>query len=142
MTTLAPRTKILLIGNNQPVADSIVAVLAATTDGSFDVQCVRQLSEGLDRLNEKGIDAILLDLALPDSQGIESFDKLFTAAPDVPILILGGNVPEGIAKLAVGAVNKIISCLIISSIPCHGPCATQSYAAPSKMPGTWKKSAR
>src|SRR3984893_6769558 len=102
MTTLAPRTKILLIGNNQPVADSVVAVLAATTDGSFDVQCVRQLSEGLDRLNEKGIDAILLDLALPDSQGIESFDRLFTAAPDVPILILGGNVPEGIAKLAVG----------------------------------------
>jgi diguanylate cyclase (GGDEF)-like protein/PAS domain S-box-containing protein len=102
MTTLAPRTKILLIGNNQPVADSIVAVLAATTEGSFDVQCVRQLSEGLDRLNEKGIDAILLDLALPDSQGIDSFDKLFTAAPDVPILILGGNVPEGIAKLAVG----------------------------------------
>jgi diguanylate cyclase (GGDEF)-like protein/PAS domain S-box-containing protein len=41
-------------------------------------------------------------LALPDSQGIETFDKLFTAYPDIPILILGGNVPEALAKLAVG----------------------------------------
>jgi len=102
MTTPASRTKILLIENDPGTADSIRSALTATAEGLFDVEWVRQLSEGLDRLSKKGIAAVLLELALPDSQGIETFDKLFTAHPDVPILILGGNVPEGLAKLAVG----------------------------------------
>src|ERR1700736_6422345 len=94
--------KILLIDNDPAAADRILAALAAAGSGSFDVEWVRQLSAGLERLSKKGIAAVLLELALPDSQGIETFDKLFTAYPDIPILILGGNVPEALAKLAVG----------------------------------------
>ena len=55
-----------------------------TGSSSFDVEWVRQLSEGLARLSQGGIDAVLLELSLPDSHGIETFDKLFSAAPDVP----------------------------------------------------------
>src|SRR5882724_1229352 len=92
--------QILLIENN-PAADKIRAALAAAGSGSFDVEWVRQLSEGLERLSKKGIDAVLLELSLPDSHGIETFDKLFTVVPDVPILILG-NGNEALAKEAVG----------------------------------------
>jgi diguanylate cyclase (GGDEF)-like protein/PAS domain S-box-containing protein len=102
MIVPAPCTKILLIENDPAAAESICAVLAASGDNVFEVVWVRQLSEGLDHLSKKGIAAVLLELALPDSQGIETFDKLFTAYPDIPILILGGNVPEALAKLAVG----------------------------------------
>jgi diguanylate cyclase (GGDEF)-like protein/PAS domain S-box-containing protein len=102
MTTPAGRTKILLIENDPTTADSIRTALTATADGSFNVEWVRQLSEGLDCLSKKGIAAVVLALTLPDSHGIETFDKLFAAAPDVPILILGGNVPEALAKEAVG----------------------------------------
>jgi diguanylate cyclase (GGDEF)-like protein/PAS domain S-box-containing protein len=102
MTTPAPRTKILLIENDPAAADSIRAALAAPGSGSFDVECVDRLSDGLERLSKKGIAAVLLELTLPDSQGIETFDKLFAAVPEVPILILGGNVPEVLAKEAVG----------------------------------------
>src|SRR5882724_12310438 len=70
--------------------------------GSFDVQWVQLLSDGLERLSKRGIAAVLLELCLPDSEGIKTFDKLFTAAPDVPILILGGNANEALAKEAVG----------------------------------------
>src|SRR6202521_4333152 len=94
--------KILLVENDPAAADEIRAALAEASGGSFDVECVRQLSEGLTRLNKGGIDAVLLELSLPDSHGIETFDKLFTAAPDVPILILGGNANEALAKQAVG----------------------------------------
>jgi CheY-like chemotaxis protein len=102
MTTPILPPKILLIENDPVTADEICAALAGAGNGSFDVECVRQLSEGLARLSKKGIAAILLELSLPDSHGIETFDKLFTAAPDVPILILGGNVNEALAKEAVG----------------------------------------
>ncbi len=102
MTTPAPRTKILLIENDPATADAIRAALAAPDTGSFDVECVQRLSDGVERLREKGIAAVLLELTLPDSHGIETFDKLYAAAPDIPILILGGNVPEILAKEAVG----------------------------------------
>src|ERR1700686_3871005 len=94
--------KILLMESDPVATNAIRAALAAPGIGSFDVECVRQLFEGLERLSKRGIAAVLLALSLPDSQGIETFDKVFTAAPDVPILILGGNVPEALVKEAVG----------------------------------------
>jgi|SRR5882724_10025418 len=90
-----------MIETDQGAADAIQAALANSRTGSFDVERVRQLSEGLERLSKKGIAAVLLNLSLPDSQGIETFDKLFTSAPDVPILILGGHLNEELAKQAV-----------------------------------------
>src|ERR1700730_8335872 len=92
MTTSILCQKILLIENDPAVANAIRVALVTPSNGSFDVERVCQLSEGLERLSKKGIAAVLLELDLPDSHGIETFDKLFAVAPDVPILILGGNV--------------------------------------------------
>jgi CheY-like chemotaxis protein len=102
MTAPILPAKILQIENDPATADQIRAALAGAGNGSFDVEWVCQLSVGLARLSKKEIAAILLELSWPDSHGIETFDKLFTAAPDVPILILGGNVNEALAKEAVG----------------------------------------
>jgi diguanylate cyclase (GGDEF)-like protein/PAS domain S-box-containing protein len=101
MTSPVLPSTILLIETDQGAADAIQAALANSRTGSFDVERVRELSEGLERLSKKGIAAVLLNLSLPDSQGIETFDKLFTAAPDVPILILGGHLNEDLARQAV-----------------------------------------
>ena len=102
--------KILLIESDPAGADRICAALAETSSGSFDVDWVRQLSEGLARLSKGGIDAVLLELSLPDSHGIETFDRLFAVAPDVPILILG-NGNEALAKEAVahGAQDYLLA---------------------------------
>lgn len=101
MTASIPRSVILLIENDPAAANAIQAALAGSNSGPFDMEWVRQLSEGLGRLRKKGIAAVLLELSLPDSRGIKTFDKLYTAAPDVPILILGRNVHEALAKQAV-----------------------------------------
>src|SRR5438132_1247623 len=101
MTTPILHPTILLIESDPTAADKIRAALAAAGGGSFEVEWVRQLSEGLERLSKGGINAVLLELSLPDSHGIETFDKLFSAAPDVPILVLG-NGNEALAKEAVG----------------------------------------
>src|SRR4029077_5918224 len=94
--------KILLIENDPVAAEEICPALAAVDAGSFDLQWVRQLSDAFRVLEKKNIAAVLLELSLPDSQGIETFDRLFTAAPDVPILVLGGDENEELAKEAVG----------------------------------------
>jgi diguanylate cyclase (GGDEF)-like protein/PAS domain S-box-containing protein len=102
MTTPILPQKILLVDNDPAAADEIRATLATAGRGLFEVEWVRQLSAGLTRLNKGGIDAVLLDLSLPGTHGIETFDKLCIGAPDVPILILGGNANEALAKQAVG----------------------------------------
>jgi len=102
MTTAILPAKILLVENDPGAADKIRAALAAAGGGSFELEWVRQLSEGLERLSKRGIAAVLLKLSLPDSRGMESFDRLFAAAPDVPILILVGSGSEALAKQAVG----------------------------------------
>jgi diguanylate cyclase (GGDEF)-like protein/PAS domain S-box-containing protein len=94
--------KILLIENNSAAADKIRETLAAAGAGSFAVEWVRGLSGGLENLRKGEIAAVLLALSLADSQGIETFDKVFAVAPDVPILILAGNANEVLAKQAVG----------------------------------------
>jgi diguanylate cyclase (GGDEF)-like protein/PAS domain S-box-containing protein len=96
-----PSKKILLIENNPAAVDAIRAALAAADGGSFEMEWVRPLSEGLERLSKPGIAAILLALSPPDGRGLEAVDKLRLAAPDVPILILGGNISESVAKEAV-----------------------------------------
>src|SRR5271154_4081501 len=102
--------KILLIENKTAAADEIRVALDGATAGSFELEWVRELSEGLARLSQKGIAAVLLQLNLPDSHGIGTFDKVFAATPDVPILILGGNDNEALAKQAVkrGAQDYVL----------------------------------
>jgi diguanylate cyclase (GGDEF)-like protein/PAS domain S-box-containing protein len=62
---------------------------------------VRSLSEGLQRLEQPGIAAILLNLFLPDSQGIETFDTTHAAAGHIPILALCGENNVDTCRLAI-----------------------------------------
>src|SRR6202451_840384 len=118
MTIPTLNTKILLIDNDPVAANAILQALAATGILSFDVELVCELSEALERLSKRGFAAILLALSLPDSHGIETFDKVFAAAPDVPILILG-NGNEALAKEAVshGAQDYLLPDHLEYSLP-------------------------
>jgi diguanylate cyclase (GGDEF)-like protein/PAS domain S-box-containing protein len=101
---------ILLIQDDIADVDSVRDALTNSRDGSFRVVWVRHCSDGLKALAHKKaqkshdtdrIEAVVVDLSLPDSSGIETFDRIFQAAPQVPILILAAAKDENIAKLAV-----------------------------------------
>jgi diguanylate cyclase (GGDEF)-like protein/PAS domain S-box-containing protein len=91
--------RMLLIQHDAAAATAVLDALSHSPDESFQVEWVRRCSEGLERLD--GIVAILLDLYLPDSHGIETFNRLFRAARDIPILLLIDPQHEQTAKLAV-----------------------------------------
>jgi diguanylate cyclase (GGDEF)-like protein/PAS domain S-box-containing protein len=101
--------RVLLFQNDVAAATIITDALSHSSDVSFQVVWVRTYSEGLARLD--GISAILLDLHLPDSHGIDMFDRLFRAAPRIPILILADAQSEETAKLAVqrGAQDYLLT---------------------------------
>ena len=75
--------------------------LADARDGLFKVEWVTQLSDGLERLSRTGVAAVLLDLAMPDSPGIASFEQVLRAAPDIPILVLSTLDDEDMGSQAV-----------------------------------------
>jgi diguanylate cyclase (GGDEF)-like protein/PAS domain S-box-containing protein len=99
---------ILLIQDDAPTACAIIEALNHSSDESFEVEWVRCCSDGLERLT--GIAAILLDLFLPDSRGLETFGRLFCVVPQIPILVLIGPQDEEIAKMAVqgGAQDYVL----------------------------------
>jgi sigma-B regulation protein RsbU (phosphoserine phosphatase) len=84
------RTKVLLIEDNPGDARLIQLMLSEAGDGLFTVEPVERLSEGLQRLAQGGIGIVLSDLSLPDSHGLETFTRLHSQAPTVPIILLSG----------------------------------------------------
>ena len=79
--------------------------LAEANPGRFELTRVSTLSEGLERLTEGGIDVGLLDLSLPDAQGLEAIVRVQAQAPGVPFIVLTGQADEtlAVASLREGA---------------------------------------
>jgi diguanylate cyclase (GGDEF)-like protein/PAS domain S-box-containing protein len=92
---------VLLIANEADEAARILGELGSVTEERFQVEWVTELSRGIERLRDGGVGAIVLDLNLHGSQHVETFDKIFQAAPGVPILILSEADTEAIARQAV-----------------------------------------
>ena len=78
-------------------------LLSDRWDGPFKLTHVELLSAGLERVAEVRFDIILLDLSLPDSQGLETFFTMHAHAQDVPIVVLSGYNDESTAVRAVQA---------------------------------------
>ena len=88
MPTTDDRTNtLLLIENDAADAKLILDALDDPGDRLFDVEWVGQLSEGLRLVGKGQIGLVVLGLNLPDSQGLATFDQLFEAAPDIPIVV-------------------------------------------------------
>src|SRR5882672_2207770 len=97
----AKAMRILLIGHDSSDGRSIREALTNSRDGSFVVECAPRLADGLERLRANGIAAVMLDLWLPDSEGIDTFEQVWRAAPHVPILVIGSPADQDVARQAV-----------------------------------------
>lgn len=96
-------TKILLIEDNPADAQLLQRMLTEAKRFSFDLEQADQLSDGLHRLSSNDFDIILLDLSLPDSKGLDTFDKALACAQQIPIVVLSGLDDETLALKAVRA---------------------------------------
>ena len=105
-----PPIKILLIEDNPGDIDIVHEMLPVTGPMGFQFESVSRLSEALARLERKGIDLVLLDLGLPDSQGLQTFHKLRKAVPAVPVIVLSGANDQDLAVTAVrdGAQDYLV----------------------------------
>jgi len=91
---------VLLIEDNPGDAD-LVRLRLVESRSDVDVRCVDRLSAGLSRLSEEQPAVVLLDLNLPDSHGADTFRKVLSKAPGVPVVVLSGQDDEELALKAV-----------------------------------------
>ena len=91
------RQTILLVEDNPGDARLIRESLTDMAGNPFDLEIADRLAAALRRLSAGGIDAVLLDLALPDSKGRETFDRAKAQAPTIPIIVLTGLGDEALA---------------------------------------------
>jgi diguanylate cyclase (GGDEF)-like protein/PAS domain S-box-containing protein len=97
---------VLLVQDDCVNAETVRAALSNTADASLRVIPVRSCADALQRLRADPLEggtiaAVLVDLFLPDSKGIATFEQLFAVAPHIPILVLCASEHEEIAKQAV-----------------------------------------
>ena len=94
--------RVLLVEDNPGDARLVDNYLRRAEHPRFSLERVDRLGKGLERLQDGGIDVVLLDLTLPDSQGEETFERALAAAPDMPIIVMTGIDDTGLALKAVG----------------------------------------
>ncbi|MGE5296942.1 MAG: PAS domain S-box protein [Solirubrobacterales bacterium] len=100
MTPSSP-LRLLIIEDDIVDRKLLERLLAQSSLGGCNVCHADRLATALTQLQEHAFDIILLDLGLPDSQGMESVSRLQTHAPHVPIIVLSGLDDENTATQAV-----------------------------------------
>ena len=84
----------LIIEDNAMAAEALKEMLTTDQDQGFAVECTGSLKAGLERLSKASFDLVLLDLDLPDARGSITCEKVRTAAPSLPIVIVSGSSEE------------------------------------------------
>ncbi|MEZ5285209.1 MAG: response regulator [Vicinamibacterales bacterium] len=101
---------ILLVEDNPADARLVREYLREEHDDEIAVTHATKLREALTFLETQNFNAILLDLSLPDSQGLETFVRARAGASRVPIVVLTGLADEQVAASAVreGAQDYLV----------------------------------
>jgi PAS domain S-box-containing protein len=105
-----PQLKILLVEAHRTEALIAGSALAQLLDGDFALTHVERLADAFNRIEAEKFDVVLLDLMLPDSNGLDTFLRLRRQEPRLPVLVITGPEDQGAGIKAVheGAQDYLI----------------------------------
>ena len=104
--------RVLMIEDNVLDVEIVQALLIDEQLLTITIEYRETLAAGLERLKDTHtpIDVALLDLSLPDAQGLECFEQVHQVIPGLPLIILSGNTDDSLALEAVqkGAQDYLV----------------------------------
>lgn len=102
--------RILLVEDDPDDVWLMRNLLGDRWDGPFELIHVELLADALHHCSERKVDVVLLDLTLPDSQGLQTFLMMQAHAPETPIVVLTGLDDEttGVKSVQAGAEDFLI----------------------------------
>ncbi|MDA1050220.1 MAG: ATP-binding protein [Planctomycetota bacterium] len=101
--------RVLLI-EDDPAQAHLIEHLLQRSSRRFEIEWVDRLSLAIERIAEGGLDVVVVDLGLPDSQGIDTFDAVRAADAFLPAVVMTSTDCEELATEAVrrGAQDYIV----------------------------------
>jgi DNA-binding NtrC family response regulator len=97
---------VLIIDDEAAIRESLQTLLELE---GYGVECASTGTAGMARLGERNFDLVLLDLALPDRNGIDLLSELHSLDPQLSIIIITayGTVENAVRAIQAGAANFI-----------------------------------
>jgi len=102
------KIKVLLIEDDIDTAFFEKSSLDKYKDINFEVTHTTTLQDSLDLMCKEFFDVILLDLILPNGEGLEVFDKIHNKCQDLPIVIVSGYKEHALEAVQAGAQDYLI----------------------------------
>jgi diguanylate cyclase (GGDEF)-like protein len=103
--------RVLLVEDNPADARWVREMLAEDTTGEFDLLHASTVREAVDHLAARGgsLDAVLLDLSLPDETGLNTLQRVLTVAHTAVVIVMTGQGDErvGLASMQAGAQDYL-----------------------------------
>ena len=105
-----PALRVLLIEDSDSDAFIVEAMLRKAPGLPSTLLRRSRLDAGLAVLSVGEVDVVLLDLSLPDSRGLRTFEQVSAAAPGVPVIVMSASNDEALAVQAVrrGAQDYLV----------------------------------
>src|SRR5689334_10753141 len=102
--------KVLLVEDNRGDAELLQELLGEGPGAVFALERVDRLTAALARLAAGDVGLVLLDLSLPDSDGLATFARVHAQVPGVPVIVLSGRDDEALALKAMqeGAQDYLV----------------------------------
>jgi diguanylate cyclase len=102
--------RVLIVEDNPGDAILVREMLREVDPLGFELSHADRLSAGIDQLLGVGADCVLLDLSLPDAEGLDALTQVQSVSLDVPVIVFSGRSDERIAVRAVqeGAQDYLI----------------------------------
>jgi len=107
--------KVLLVEDNPGDARLLKehltdASMLGISKSTFEWVTTDRLTQAQKLIESERFDVVLLDLSLPDSHGLDTFDRLQSVAPNLPIIVLSGLDDSSVALEAVskGAQDYLV----------------------------------
>jgi diguanylate cyclase (GGDEF)-like protein/PAS domain S-box-containing protein len=112
-------SRLILVEDSPQDAALYSAMLRSTAlNELFDVVVVGRLSECVTALAGEAPACVVLDLGLPDAEGVEGIARIRIVAPDVPVVVLTGTDDEsmGLQALECGAQDYLVKGRVDSQV--------------------------
>jgi DNA-binding NtrC family response regulator len=102
----SPLGSVLIVDDEEEIRESLQTLLELE---GYEVESASNAEEGLIRLGDRPFDLILLDLALPDRNGLDVLGEVRTHHSQLPVIMITayGTVENAVKAMQAGAVNFV-----------------------------------
>jgi two-component system cell cycle sensor histidine kinase/response regulator CckA len=103
-------TRVLLVEDNLPDARLIREMLREPESDHYVLETAGRLSDAITLTRKAQFDIVLLDLGLPDSQGLETLTAYLESGAEIPVIVLTGLADDAMSVQAVerGAQDYLV----------------------------------